>query len=44
MEFISDMMSCITPGGPWCDIVVTVHVATEDNRDDKVSLLLGGFK
>jgi hypothetical protein len=31
--FISDRMSYITRGC-WCDIVLSVHAATEDKRDD----------
>jgi hypothetical protein len=30
-------MSYITPRGPWCDIVLNVHVPTEDKTDMKDS-------
>jgi hypothetical protein len=35
VEFVSDRMSYITLGGPWCHIIVlNVHAPTEDKTDD----------
>ena len=34
MEFISDLVSCITLKGQCCDIVVNVHAPSEDKDDD----------
>jgi hypothetical protein len=33
VEFVSDRMSYITLKGCWCDIVLNVHVPTEDKDD-----------
>jgi exonuclease III len=34
VEFVNDRMSCITPKGRWCDIIVlNVHAPTEDKHD-----------
>jgi hypothetical protein len=35
VEFFSDMMSCITLRGRWCNIIVlNVHAPTEDKIND----------
>jgi hypothetical protein len=35
VEFVSDRMSYIILGGPWCHIIVlNVHAPTEDKTDD----------
>jgi hypothetical protein len=34
VEFVSDWMSCIVLRGQWCDIVLNVHVPSEEKSDD----------
>jgi hypothetical protein len=34
VDFVSDMMSCIVLRGRWCNIVLIVHVPSEEKSDE----------